>query len=192
MLGQPAELPPPPNREALQELQARLAERMREAEAQPAAVSWLAVEAGGQGFLFPLHQAGEIFPASAVLKLPYTQPWFVGVANLRGSLIAVVDWALFLGLRPRPAVVEGGREQARLLALSPALGSQCALRVDKLAGLRHAPQLQAVVSQPNVHPRFAPMRWRDEAGRIWQEIDLVALTQQTSFLAVAQSVSAGE
>ena len=33
------------------------------------------------------------------MAVPHTQPWFAGVANLRGGLHGVVDLALFLGLR---------------------------------------------------------------------------------------------
>ena len=85
------------NREALRELQSRLASRLREAQSHDATPSWLAVEAQGQGFLFPLEQAGEIFPWSAPLPVPYTRAWFLGVANLRGGLYGVIDLVAFLG-----------------------------------------------------------------------------------------------
>jgi twitching motility protein PilI len=171
--------------QALHELQNRLAERMQVARSEQSKASWLAVEAGGAGFLLPLAEAGEIFPLSDVLALSHTRPWFCGVANLRGGLHGVVDLATFLGLRERPAADMAGREAARLLALNPALGAQCALRVDRLAGLRSADQLQREPEAPGPRPAFARDCWRDEQGRIWQEIDLAALAVNGQCLAIA-------
>ena len=41
-------------REALRELQSRLAERLQQARTEVRGLSWLAVECAGQGMLFPL------------------------------------------------------------------------------------------------------------------------------------------
>ena len=74
------------NREALRELQSRLATRLQAARTEGVAASWLAVEAAGDKYLFPLSQSGESFPWSVTQPVPYTQRWFLGVANLRGGL----------------------------------------------------------------------------------------------------------
>ncbi len=44
-------------REALRELQSRLAERLQAAQSEPRGTAWLAVECAGQRLLFPLQQA---------------------------------------------------------------------------------------------------------------------------------------
>jgi twitching motility protein PilI len=175
------------NREALRELQSRLAERLQAARTETRAASWLAVECAGAGLLVPLATAGEIFPAGALMPVPHTQPWFLGVANLRGGLHGVVDLAAFLGLRP-PLARDTVREQARLLAFNPTLGSHCAVLVDRLAGLRSRAQLQPDTEAADKHarPAFAAGgRWRDADGRVWQEIDLAALARHELFLAIA-------
>src|SRR5690349_16454367 len=100
-------------REALRELQSRLAQRMQAARTQERPMSWLAVESAGHGFLFPLHQAGEIFSAVPLLGVPHTQDWFLGVANLRGGLHGVVDLASFLGVKAPTSAAAGVREQSR-------------------------------------------------------------------------------
>jgi twitching motility protein PilI len=171
-------------REALRELQSRLAERLQGGRAQGAAASWLAVEAGGQGLLLPLGQAGEIFPLGPLLPVPHTQPWFLGVANLRGQLHGVMDLAAFLGLRAA-AGAETLREQARLVAFNPALGSNCALLVDRLAGLRSAEQLRAE-TDAGPRPAFAGQRLVDAGGRSWQELQLPALAADEVFLRIAR------
>lgn len=170
-------------KEALRELQARLAERLQSARAQADTASWLAVECAGQGVLLPLAQAGEIFSPAPLLAVPHTQPWFIGVANLRGKLHGVVDLARFLGLVPVAA--ETGREQSRLIAFNPALDINCALLVDRLAGLRSAEQLQPD-EDPRPRPAFAGARYADAAGRRWQVLHLAALASDEAFLKVTR------
>lgn len=177
-------------REALRELQSRLAERLQQARAEPRGASWLALECAGQGLLVALPGAGEIFAPTPLLPVAHIQPWFLGVANLRGQLHGVVDLAVFLGLRDAAAAAQAAREAARdstrLVALNPSLGAQCALRVDRLLGLRSAEQLQPAPSPEGARrPSFAPACWRDASGRDWQEIDLPALARHPQFLGIA-------
>jgi twitching motility protein PilI len=170
-------------REALRELQSRLAERMQAARDQQPGQAWLAVEARGAGLLFPLAQAGEIFGAAELLPVPHAQPWFCGAANLRGGVFGVVDLGAFLGLPPRPAPAG----ETRLVALNPQLGLNCALRIDRLLGLRNAEQLQAdETSDAAPRPPFAGACWRDAQGRRWQELHLARLAEDESFLAIAR------
>jgi twitching motility protein PilI len=172
------------NKQALRDLQNRLAERMQQVRTEQPGQSWLAVDCGGQGLLFALRQAGEIFDLGTVVPVPHTQPWLAGVVNLRGGVCTVVDLAAFLGLRQPGA--KAPLEQARLVAFNAALGVNGALLVDRLEGLRHAVNLQRE-PEDNVNPQrtaFALARWRDAAGRLWQEIDLAELTRQPQFLAI--------
>jgi twitching motility protein PilI len=172
------------NREALRELQQRLAERMQAAKREQRGQSWLAVECRGHGLLLPLEQAGEIFPPAALMPVPHTRSWFAGVANLRGGLHGVVDLARFLGLPDAPAA-EAVREQSRLVAFSASLNLNCALLVDRLAGLRSTEQLRADDGvQSGARPAFAAARWLDAAGRPWQSLDLAALARDEQFLSI--------
>lgn len=171
-------------RDALRELQGRLAERLQQARADTRKLSWLAVECGGQGLLLPLAGAGEIFSVGVLMPLPHAQPWFLGVANLRGGLHGVVDLAAFLGLRA-PLAPDAVRDQARLLAFNAATGPHCAVLVDRLAGLRSAEQVHAEPPPAEPRPAFAGAVWRDADGRLWQEIDLAALARNEQFLAIA-------
>ena len=177
------------NREALRELQNRLALRLQQARTETRVQSWLAVECAGLGLLVPLPTAGEIFPMVAVLPVPHTQPWFLGVANLRGGLHGVVDLAAFLGLRLPLASDATGREQAQLLAFNAAHGAHCAVLIDRLAGLRSATQLTPVPGEPGAEstarrPWFALNCWRDAESREWQEIDLAVLARTEQYLAI--------
>ena len=75
------------NREALRELQTRLASRLQAARTEGVSVAWLAVRVGGRNLLFPLGQSGEIFPLSSLQVVPYARDWFRGVLNIRGCLL---------------------------------------------------------------------------------------------------------
>src|SRR5437773_6593513 len=112
------------NKEALRELQTRLAERLQAARTQQRATAWLAVECAGRGFLLPLGQAGEIFSVAPLVSVPHSNDWFLGVANLRGGLYGVVDLARFLGVGS-----SGSREQARLVVFNPTFELNCALLI---------------------------------------------------------------
>lgn len=170
-------------KQALRELQGRLAERLQAARSQPLGRSWLAVECAGRGLLFPLAEAGEIFAPAPLLPVPHTQAWFLGVANLRGHLHGVVDLAGFLGLAPvAPAAT--AREGTQFVVFNLALGLNCALQVDRLAGLRHEDQLDRAEDDSADRPAFARARYRDADGRIWQELSLAALAAHPSFLRV--------
>ena len=172
------------NKQALRELQTRLAERMQAARTQPRRQSWLAVECRGHGLLLPLEQAGEISAIVPVLPVPHTLPWFAGVANLRGNLHGVIDLARFLGL-PEAAPGDAGRDQARMIALGASLGLNAALLVDRLAGLRGIDQLRKPEQDDDAgRPAFSAMRWQDDDGRLWQALDLAELAHDVRFLSI--------
>lgn len=171
-------------KEALRELQARLAERLLAARTERRQRSWLAVECAGQGLLLPLDQAGEIFGLVPIVPVPHTAPWFLGVANLRGGLYGVADLKAFLGLKPI-APEPGAREQSRLIALNLKLEINAALLVDRLAGLRSASQLTPQPAEASGdRPGFAGSCYLDGAGRRWQELDLAALATDPAFVSI--------
>lgn len=172
------------NRQALRELQTRLADRLQIARTQGVAASWLAVEAGGGRYLFPLSQSGEIFPWVNTQPVPYTQAWFVGVANLRGGLFGVVDLASFVSGQPPPPKNELARTDSRLVALNSALEVNCALLIDKLAGLRNQEAFGDYAERAPEAPEFFGNQYVDLQGARWQEINLQLLAQQAHFLTI--------
>ncbi len=62
------------NKEALRELQQRLAERLRLIRETAPTKNWLAVEVAGHGFLLPLEQSGELFSLSTLQSVPHSLP----------------------------------------------------------------------------------------------------------------------
>ena len=171
------------NREALRELQIRLASRLQAARTEGVSVSsWLAIESAGKFYLLPLGHAGEIFPRSVVQPVPYTQKWFLGVANLRGGLVGVIDLAGLLGESQQRT--EQAMAETSLLSLNAALEVNAALLVDRLAGLRGTDAF--VSSEPPAEdaPVFFGTTYLDSSGTRWQELNLQALSQHPAFLSI--------
>ncbi len=172
------------NREALRELQIRLASRLQAARTEGLSVSsWLAVESAGKHYLMPLAHAGEIFPWTLVQHVPYTQKWFLGVANLRGGLTGVVDLAALLG--EAPVRTDQALSESSLLALNPALEVNAALLVDRLAGLRSTDAFVASEPPADDAPVFFGTTYIDSNGIRWQELNLQALSQHNAFLSIS-------
>ena len=172
------------NTEALRELQTRLAERLKAVRAQARGRSWLAVECSGRGFLLPLADAGEIFAHAVIVPVAHAKPWFLGVANLRGGLHGVVDLAAFLGAKPAERGADAARERAQLVAFNAALEINCALLVDRLAGLRSETQLTPEPPGGEGLPSFVGGRFRDADGRLWQELRLAVLAHHPAFMRI--------
>lgn len=173
------------NREALRELQSRLATRLQAARTEGVAASWLAVEAGGANYLFPLSHSGEIFPWAVPQPVPYTQAWFLGVANLRGGLYGVVDLASFVRGTPPAPRSDLARSESRLIALNALLEINSALLIDRLAGLRNQEAFTSSSEPPQGAPDYFGAGYTDANGAYWQEINLQALAQQSHFLSIS-------
>ncbi|GAA3982855.1 chemotaxis protein CheW [Comamonas faecalis] len=171
------------NRTALKELQTRLAARLQAARTEAVSVaSWLALECAGRHWLVPLEQAGEIFAWTDVVAVPYAQPWFLGVANLRGALVGVIDLARLLDL---PAArSEQALAESRLLQLGGALQVNAALLVDRLAGLRSAQDFAGEQPPPAGQAAYLGSIHTDAQGVPWQVIDMQALAGDARFLRI--------
>jgi twitching motility protein PilI len=172
------------NREALRDLQSRLASRLQAAKAEGLSISWLAVRAGGLDYLLPLAQSGEIFPLPAVQAVPYSQSWFLGVVNLRGGLYGVVDLAAFIAGKA-PVRTEQYWSEASVVTLNAALELNCSLLIDSLAGLRHVGAFSGSEPPPEGAPPYFGNRYVDADGSRWQEINLQQLSQMSEFLSIS-------
>jgi twitching motility protein PilI len=160
-------------RASLRDYQRDLAERLRQARSV-ASVSKLGLEVAGEAWLVNLGEAGQVIPLPAVSPVPLTKPWFRGVANIRGSLCSVVDFAAFLGHGPVPAA-----EEARLVILGEHYRMGAGLLVNRSLGLRSPAELQPMErpAAPWVRAQYG-----DAQGREWKELDVPALVRHPGFL----------
>ena len=61
--------------------------------------SWtgLGFRVGQQWFVCDRDEVQELVALSPCTRLPGAKPWFLGIANIRGALLPVTDFSLFLG-----------------------------------------------------------------------------------------------
>lgn len=52
---------------------------------------------GGHQLLAPLEQVDEILTVPSLTRVPLAKPWVLGIANVRGNLLPVMDLGAFLG-----------------------------------------------------------------------------------------------
>jgi twitching motility protein PilI len=167
-------------RDALRELQTRLASRLQTARTEGVSVAWLAVRARGKNYLFPLAQSGEIFPVANLQPVPYVLPWFRGVLNIRGGLFGVVDLAAFVSGES----IGASNAESSVVTLNSAMEVNCALQVDLLLGLRGAEAFASSEPAGADAPAYFGNRFLDSAGEVWQEINLRTLAQTPQFLSI--------
>jgi twitching motility protein PilI len=165
-----ATLDPAARRTRLRQYQEELLERMQAARTGSGArTHQLGVEIGGERYLLDLLEAGEIVPVPALTSVPLTQPWYLGLANIRGSLVGVIDLARFFGTQEG---AEAG-PAARLVTFSPSLGMPCGFLAARVHGLRQAADMS---------PQDG--RLVDADGQAWTPLALAALAQDERFLHV--------
>jgi twitching motility protein PilI len=157
-------------RTRLRDYQAQLLARMQAAQSGTGeTLHQLGVAIGAERYLLELTEAGEIVPPPALASVPLTQPWYLGLANLRGTLMGVIDLARYLD----PDASAAGPD-ARLVSLAPRLGVNCALLVTRVYGLRRPGAMQDEGG-----------RLRDAEGQAWTPLSLAALVREERFLQVA-------
>lgn len=170
-------------KEALKDLQIRLAERLKQARSEGVSAAWLAVRVGSANYLFPLAQSGEIFPLAVTAWVPYVRPWFMGVVNLRGGLFGVVELGGFMARTQAAARFEPG-EHARLVTFNVDLEVNSALLVDALIGLRRQDSFVRVLPAPEGAPDYFGQQLVDAEDVSWQEINLQLLAKNPEFLTI--------
>lgn len=166
-------------RTRLREFQAQLVERMQAASSGTAMqASRLGVMTGQTRWLLNLQEAGEIVSVGTITKVPLTRNWFLGLTNIRGNLISVIDLAHFRGLPPTPI-----DKESRIIAFAPALSFNSGLLVSRVMGLRNVAEMEPQAGTTGDTPGVV-QRYLDRESHMWMELDLSLIVQDPQFLHV--------
>lgn len=167
-------------RTRLREFQTQLVERMQAAgSGAQTQARQLGVMIGDMRCLLNLQEAGEIVSVGAITEVPLTRAWFLGLTNIRGNLVSVVDLAHFAGLPLTPI-----DKECRIVAFAPGLSFNGGLLVSRVLGLRNVAEMQAQeLSEQDTMP-WATRRYLDGDSQVWTELDLSAIVQDPRFLHV--------
>jgi twitching motility protein PilI len=103
---------------------------------------------GSRLFVSGIDEINELLAVPVMTPVPLTQPWLLGVANVRGNLVPVIDFNRFLfGERTQPT------ERTRLLIVRQGGGS-VALMVDEVFGQRTVDEEQRRQAMAEEDPRL--------------------------------------
>ena len=166
----------------LRAFQRELATRLAAKTTAQVEQSRLGLACAGDQWLIRLADAGEVIAVPPLATVPLTKPWYLGVANIRGNLYGVIDFAGFLGRALEP--VAPGTSLTRLVLFGPRVGElHAGLVVHRVLGLRNLAELSRSEA-PEGAPDWYGARWAEANGGVWQEIDLARLAQDPAFLQV--------
>lgn len=134
----------------------------------------------GQHFAADMAQVAEILQPPRLTKVPGVRSWVLGVANVRGRLVPIMDLAGLMGLPSkanwrsrRVLVVEQGDHMVGLL-VDAVLGMQ-QFAIDR--------QIEASDIDPAFEKFVAHSYERD--GKNWPVFQLMELVQAPEFLQIA-------
>lgn len=169
-------------RSRLREFQAQLVERMQAASSgTQAQASKLGVMIGDTRWLLNLQEAGEIVSVGAVTPVPLTRDWYLGLINVRGNLVSVIDLARFRGMSATPI-----EKDSRVIAFAPSLSFNCGLLVSRVMGLRNVADME-MQPQPQLSAGDSPwiaQRYLDRDSQVWNELNLSLIVQDPQFLQI--------
>ncbi|TAN78626.1 MAG: chemotaxis protein CheW [Gallionella sp.] len=156
----------------LHEFQQHLTDRPQERDLPVAQASTLLVRIAGENWLVDMADIGEVLPLPQLAVVPFTKPWFRGVANVRGNLYGVADMAAY-----RHNGAASGDTDNRILLLAERYAFNAALLVDCVLGLRDTRNWR----QDEVDGQT---EYYDERGEPWRKLDVRGLLEQAEFLQI--------
>jgi len=166
----------------LREFQEGILQKLKEATSQGAAesTSRLGVMVGEYRLLINLTAVTEVLPVPTLQSVPLTQPWFLGVANVRGNLYNITDLLQFIGKPALPKTIH-----SRILLLNSLNTTQTALVVTSLVGLRNIESMkvrQKAIIERGLLDLLIKQVYEDENQQTWEELNIEALVQHQDFI----------
>lgn len=164
---------------SLREFQQSLALRLRDAASRKTVLSRLGFQVGQDNWLVSLSDVSEVIPVPNIVPVPMTLPWYRGVANIRGKLFSIVDFAAYQG---DPATGPGMERRVILVAEKLIEGS--GFVVSRMLGLHNPDQFTPEALEAEDARPWIKSAYRDASGKRWYELDLSGLTRDARFLEV--------
>lgn len=90
--------------------------------------TYVTLRVAGEAYAVPVGYVVEISPSGPVTRVPGTRPEVIGVRNMRGSIVPVVDLAMLLG-------VTGASARGRLLVAADR-GLRAGFEIDQVQTVR--------------------------------------------------------
>jgi twitching motility protein PilI len=161
----------------LREFQTTLSQQLLAAASRDNTGSRLGFRVGDVNWLVSLSDTEEVIPVPPIVKVPGARRWFRGVANIRGNLYAVSDFADFMGQGATP-----DHADCRLLIPHHDFGVNAALLVRCTLGLKNINRYQERSERATLP--WVARHYSDETGAGWCDMDFGQLLGNAEFMKV--------
>jgi len=139
----------------------------------------LAIRIGEARYLLDMSDTGEIVPLPPVTPVPWTKPWFLGLANVRGRLLGIVDLPRLCGEAPISA-----DDSTQVLVVNESLRVNVGLLITRAFGLRNLRDLELVDAGAAPRRPWESRSFRDADGSTLIELDLRRLATHEDFASI--------
>lgn len=156
-------------------------ERSTDTQASASASAVIGVTAGEERYLIPMTEVSEVIVMPKLADVPLTQPWFLGLANVRGNLYGITDLSVYLGHKPVPFNLK-----SRVLLVSPGDKLCGGFAVHSMLGIRKLSEFTPGKSPRKKLPAGIQAHYQDAEGRIWKALSLYTLIRDDKFLQIAR------
>ncbi len=163
----------------LRDFSSQLAERLRAAPSRTQEPARLAVRMAEAGFLLDMSVTGEIVALPEIAPVPWTKPWYRGLANVRGRLVGVIDLMMLSGRAPMAP-----EQSLQLIVFGDVLKVNAALLVTRAFGLRNLKDLTPVGPVSDPQRPWEREQYREQEGGILTELDLRRLVASEQFASI--------
>ena len=136
---------------------------------------------GGIHLVTGMEEVKEILQYPLLTKVPGAKSWVLGISNVRGNLLPILDLFGFLSGESSQL-----SRNSRVLVLQH-MGISAGLLVDEVFGMKHFPEEERVHDNPvfgSRIDRFIKETYK-QGGELWWVFDLHALVENPEFMRVA-------
>ena len=141
----------------------------------------IAFRIANHSLVTPMNQVTEILNPPPYTRLPGVQPWVLGIANVRGRLVPILDLGGYLGIE------SDASQHTRRVLVVELNDLLFGLRVDRVVGMQHFNvdnRQDNTVDLPTVFDDYTTgsYLWNDEG---WNLFSMDKLINQQKFMQVA-------
>lgn len=142
----------------------------------------LGMAIGETRWLVHMSEVTEVLSVPKLTPVALTQPWFLGMTNVRGNLYGITDLSLYLGGSPTQV-----NKKSRVFLSSPRYSVNSGLLVDNMLGIRSLSDFEPMESLDDSVPAQTNLagKCKDKEGRVWYVLNLQELLQEEAFLQIA-------
>jgi twitching motility protein PilI len=156
----------------LREFQQGLLDRMQVQAQSGNQAATLGIVIGQENWLVDMADISEVLALPHLTRVPLTQRWYCGVANVRGNIYSITDLGAFMDYGATAHDI-----QSRVLLVGQKFNSNTGLLVAKVLGLRNAKDWQQSEQDGKIS-------YQDSSGQQWRKLDIRQLIQQPEFIQI--------